>query len=327
MLRGLEQPVPSGRRRRDAGSDDWSCRRMLRTRLGVFLEVPDRRRGGCGPLGLAPLASGKRSAGRPRLDAIPVEHPQQARVSMSNHDQTKVRRTQAGRGHAGRDATAHASPAASKPSRLLRATHQAPRGATRPACDETVTDRGGCAQNQKRRCVRSWRSAGTCRERGYVLCDELRPALADATGRSLFLRSAMIERATVTAPEMIGLLVWWIVILAAPVILVRRWRRRRSSGGPTASAGRATGGGTAGRPAGPAAVRSGHIGDEGHLPGHAARSRVFPPKRSNRSAGSSISSADSSSRRRSSGPGSRSCPRLGGGSSPTRSPASGATRL
>jgi hypothetical protein len=37
----------------------------------------------------------------------------------------------------------------------------------------------------------------------------------------------MIERATVTAPEMIGLLVWWIVILAAPVILVRRWRRRR----------------------------------------------------------------------------------------------------
>ena len=37
----------------------------------------------------------------------------------------------------------------------------------------------------------------------------------------------MIERATVTAPEMIGLLVWWIVVLAAPVILVRRWRRRR----------------------------------------------------------------------------------------------------
>jgi len=37
----------------------------------------------------------------------------------------------------------------------------------------------------------------------------------------------MIERATVTAPEMIGLLVWWIVVLAAPAILVRRWRRRR----------------------------------------------------------------------------------------------------
>jgi hypothetical protein len=37
----------------------------------------------------------------------------------------------------------------------------------------------------------------------------------------------MIERATVTAPEMIGLLVWWIVVLAAPVILIRRWRRRR----------------------------------------------------------------------------------------------------
>ena len=36
----------------------------------------------------------------------------------------------------------------------------------------------------------------------------------------------MIERATVTAPEMIGLLAWWIVVLAAPVMLVRRWRRR-----------------------------------------------------------------------------------------------------
>ena len=30
----------------------------------------------------------------------------------------------------------------------------------------------------------------------------------------------MIEHATVTAPEMIGLLVWWIVVLAAPVIAV-----------------------------------------------------------------------------------------------------------
>ena len=36
----------------------------------------------------------------------------------------------------------------------------------------------------------------------------------------------MIDRATVTAPEMIGLLAWWIVMLAAPVMLVRRWRRR-----------------------------------------------------------------------------------------------------
>src|ERR1700722_10400325 len=32
--------------------------------------------------------------------------------------------------------------------------------------------------------------------------------------------------ATVTAPEMIGLLAWWSVVLAAPVVLVRRWRRR-----------------------------------------------------------------------------------------------------
>jgi hypothetical protein len=36
----------------------------------------------------------------------------------------------------------------------------------------------------------------------------------------------MVERATVTAPEMIGLLVWWIVVLAAPAILVSRFRRR-----------------------------------------------------------------------------------------------------
>jgi len=41
----------------------------------------------------------------------------------------------------------------------------------------------------------------------------------------------MIERATVAAPEMIGLLVWWIVVLAAPVIVVRRWRRRRRAAG------------------------------------------------------------------------------------------------
>jgi hypothetical protein len=36
----------------------------------------------------------------------------------------------------------------------------------------------------------------------------------------------MIERATVTTPEMIGLLAWWIVVLAAPLTLARRWRRR-----------------------------------------------------------------------------------------------------
>jgi hypothetical protein len=39
----------------------------------------------------------------------------------------------------------------------------------------------------------------------------------------------MIEQATVTAPEMIGLLAWWIVMLAAPVMLIRRWRRRPSA--------------------------------------------------------------------------------------------------
>jgi hypothetical protein len=77
---------------------------------------------------------------------------------MSNHDQTKVRRTHTSRGHAGLDA-AHASPAASKPSRLLRVQRQAPRGVTRPVCDETVTDRAETAQNQKRRYVSSWPSA------------------------------------------------------------------------------------------------------------------------------------------------------------------------
>jgi hypothetical protein len=87
---------------------------------------------------------------------------------MSNHDQTKVRRTQASRGHAGRDA-AHASPAASKPSRLLRVQRRAPRGVKRPVRDEIVTDRAGTAQNQTRRCVSSWPSAGSCRERRYVL--------------------------------------------------------------------------------------------------------------------------------------------------------------
>ena len=40
----------------------------------------------------------------------------------------------------------------------------------------------------------------------------------------------MIERATVTAPEMIGLLAWWSVVLAAPVILLRRRRHRGSAG-------------------------------------------------------------------------------------------------
>ena len=244
---------------------------------------------------------------------------------MSNHDQTKVRRTQAGRGHA-EGATAHASPATSKPSRLLRATHQAPRGATRPVCDETVTDGDGSAQIQKRRCVSSWRSAGTCRERRYVPCDELCPALADATGRSLFLRSAMIERATVTAPEMIGLLAWWIVVLAAPVILVRRWRRRCRAADRLRRQVRATGGGAVGRPAGPTAVRSAHIADDGlrrvtplgpasFLP--CARTalpvRRFPTPARARGV-------------RAQGQALRRCPRLGGGSSPTRSPASGATR-
>ena len=38
--------------------------------------------------------------------------------------------------------------------------------------------------------------------------------------------------ATVTAPEMIGLLAWWSVVLAAPVVLVRRWRRRRRGVAP-----------------------------------------------------------------------------------------------
>ena len=62
----------------------------------------------------------------------------------------------------------------------------------------------------------------------------------------------MIERATVTAPEMIGLLVWWIVVLAAPVILVRRWRRRRRAADRLRrQAGRPAAEQPAGRPAPP----------------------------------------------------------------------------
>jgi hypothetical protein len=38
----------------------------------------------------------------------------------------------------------------------------------------------------------------------------------------------MLTRASVAAPEAIGVLVWWSVVLAGPVILVRRWRRRRN---------------------------------------------------------------------------------------------------
>ncbi len=63
----------------------------------------------------------------------------------------------------------------------------------------------------------------------------------------------MIERATVTAPEMIGLLVWWIVVLAAPVVLVRRWRhRRRAADRPRQQAGRPAPEQPAGQPGPPA---------------------------------------------------------------------------
>ena len=62
----------------------------------------------------------------------------------------------------------------------------------------------------------------------------------------------MIERATVTAPEMIALLAWWIVVLAAPVILVRRWsRRRRAADRLPQAAGRPAAEQPAGRPAPP----------------------------------------------------------------------------
>ena len=52
---------------------------------------------------------------------------------MSNHDQTKVPTTQAGRGHA-QGATALASPATIKPCRLLRAIHHAPRAGRASLC-------------------------------------------------------------------------------------------------------------------------------------------------------------------------------------------------
>lgn len=36
----------------------------------------------------------------------------------------------------------------------------------------------------------------------------------------------MLVYATVTAPEMVGVLLWWALMLCAPLMLVRRWRRR-----------------------------------------------------------------------------------------------------
>jgi hypothetical protein len=63
----------------------------------------------------------------------------------------------------------------------------------------------------------------------------------------------MIDRATVTAPEMIGLLVWWIVVLAAPIVLVRRWRgRRRATDRLRRQAGRPAAEHPVGRPGPPA---------------------------------------------------------------------------
>src|ERR1019366_5971577 len=53
-----------------------------------------------------------------------------------------------------------------------------------------------------------------------------KPMAIDTAARAIVLRIAMVN-ATVTAPEMIGLLAWWSAVLAAPVVLVRRWRRRR----------------------------------------------------------------------------------------------------
>ena len=170
MLRGLEQPIPSRRGATIAGSDDWSCRRMLRTRLGVFLEVPRPASAALPtPLGLAPLASGKDQRDCARLDAIPVEHPQQARVSMSNHDQTKVRRTQASRGHAGRDAQPTrarrpASPAACCGQHTRRRAARRAQSVTK--LSRTVT---GLRKIRNGGCVSSWPSAGTRRERRYVL--------------------------------------------------------------------------------------------------------------------------------------------------------------
>jgi hypothetical protein len=44
---------------------------------------------------------------------------------------------------------------------------------------------------------------------------------------AIVVRIAMPTSATVTTPEMIGLLTWWSVMLVAPVVLLRRWRRCR----------------------------------------------------------------------------------------------------
>ena len=173
--------------------------------------------------------------------------------------------------------------------------------------------------------------------------------------------------ATVTAPEMVGLLAWWSIVLAAPVVLLRRRRRRRRATAPHPPRDRPRrplqrpGGGRGaetltGHPAAPgsASMRS-DKGPRGRPdlwrrasgppadcrgPTCAATRPVGTsfrparltlggcrPRRSSLSVGTSTSGAGSSSRRPSCGPGSRSCRRLGGGSSPTRSPASGETRL
>ena len=110
----------------------------------------------------------------------------------------------------------------------------------------------------------------------------------------------MIERATVTAPEMIGLLVWWIVVLAAPVILVLRWRRRRKAAKRLRrQVGRPAPEQPGGSPVPPPSAAAISRDED--------RSRVTPDgaassaQRSNRCAGTSTSSVGSSSRHLSSG--------------------------
>src|ERR1017187_1293897 len=65
-----------------------------------------------------------------------------------------------------------------------------------------------------------------------VRCGDGLPRVPTNTAaQAIVLRIAMVS-ATVTAPEIIGLLAWWSVVLAAPVVLVRRWRRRRRGVAP-----------------------------------------------------------------------------------------------
>ena len=165
-------PAPPGPRRHRAARPRSALRAAPRPRLRVrqlvtathdenaarrFSRGPGAAR--CAalrrPLDAAVPAHAK-AAGPARLDAVPVEHPQQARPSMSNHDPRQDRRPQAGRGRVGWDATRPGDPGRHQYQPL--AAGRTPGAARRNAmCHESVTICFGSAQNKQRCRVRSAR--------------------------------------------------------------------------------------------------------------------------------------------------------------------------